>query len=91
MVEKLENSWQKHLDHQTSQVALVVKNIPADAGDLETRVQPLDQEDSPGGGNGNPTQVFLSGESHGQRSLAGYRPQGRTKLDTTEATQQQCW
>ena len=54
MVEKLENSWQKHLDHQTSQVALVVKNIPADAGDLETRIQPLDQEDSPGGGNGNP-------------------------------------
>ena len=27
---------------------------------------------SPGGGHGNPTPVFLPGESHGQRSLAGY-------------------
>ena len=25
----------------------------------------------PGGGHGNPTPVFLPGESHGQRSLAG--------------------
>ena len=28
----------------------------------------------PGGGNGNPTPVFLPGESHGQRSLVGYSP-----------------
>ena len=27
---------------------------------------------SPGGGNGQPTPVLLPGESHGQRSLAGY-------------------
>ena len=27
---------------------------------------------SPGVGNGNPLQQFSSGESHGQRSLAGY-------------------
>ena len=31
---------------------------------------------SPGEGNGNPTPVFLPGESHGQRSLAGYNPRG---------------
>ena len=31
-----------------------------------------------------PTPVFLPGESHGQRSLAGYSPWGRKKLDTTE-------
>ena len=31
-----------------------------------------------------PTPVFLSGESHGQRSLAGYSPRGRKELDTTE-------
>ena len=31
-----------------------------------------------------PTPVFLLGESHGQRSLAGYSPQGRKELDTTE-------
>ena len=32
------------------------------------------------------TPVFLPGESHGQRSLAGYSPKGRTESDTTEAT-----
>ena len=31
---------------------------------------------SPGEGNGNPLPVFLPGESHGQRSLAGYSPWG---------------
>ena len=30
------------------------------------------------------TPVFLSGESHGQRSLAGYSPQGLKELDTAE-------
>ena len=27
--------------------------------------------------------MYLPGDSHGQRSLAGYGPQGRTDLDTT--------
>ena len=31
-----------------------------------------------------PIPVFLSGESHGQRSLAGYSPWGRKESDTTE-------
>ena len=30
------------------------------------------------------TPVFLPGESHGQRSLAGYSPRGRKESDTTE-------
>ena len=29
-----------------------------------------------------PTPVFLLGESHGQRNLVGYGPQGRKELDT---------
>ena len=33
-----------------------------------------------------PTLVFLPGESHGQRSLVGYSPQGRKESDTTETT-----
>ena len=33
-----------------------------------------------------PIPVFLPGESHGQRSLVGYSPQGHTELDTTETT-----
>ena len=31
-----------------------------------------------------PTPVFLPGESHAQRSLAGYSPPGRKESDTTE-------
>ena len=31
-----------------------------------------------------PTPVFLPGESHGQRSLAGYSPRDCKELDTTE-------
>ena len=31
-----------------------------------------------------PTPVFLPGESHGQRSLAGYSPWGRKESDMTE-------
>ena len=34
-----------------------------------------------------PTLVFLPGESHGQRSLAGYSPQGLKESDTTEMTE----
>ena len=34
-----------------------------------------------------PAPVFLPGESHGQRRLAGCGPQGRKELDTTEATE----
>ena len=33
-----------------------------------------------------PTPVFLPGESHGQRSLAGYSPRGCKESDTTEYT-----
>ena len=33
-----------------------------------------------------PASVFLPGESHGQRSLEGYSPQGHKELDMTEAT-----
>ena len=33
-----------------------------------------------------PTPVFLPGESHGQRSLAGYSTWGHKELDITEVT-----
>ena len=38
-----------------------------------------------GGGHRDPL-VFLPGESHGQRSLAGYHPWGHKESDTTEVT-----
>ena len=34
-----------------------------------------------------PTSVFLPGESHGQRNLVGYSPQGRKESDTIEITE----
>ena len=41
---------------------------------------------SPGERHGNPTPVFLPGESRGQRSLAGYHPWGCKESDMTEMT-----
>ena len=38
----------------------------------------------------HPTPAFLPGESHGQRSLVGYSPQGCKESDTTEATKHAC-
>ena len=39
---------------------------------------------TPGVGNGNPLQVFLPGEFHRQRGLAGYSPWGHKELNITE-------
>ena len=39
---------------------------------------------APGGGKWQPTPVLLPEKSYGQRSLAGYSPQGRKELDMTE-------
>ena len=37
-----------------------------------------------------PTPVFLPEESHGQRGLEGYSPQGCKEQDMTEATEHAC-
>ena len=42
----------------TSQVALVVKNPPANAGDIRDSGSIPGLRRSPGGGNGNPLQYF---------------------------------
>ena len=52
------------------QVALVVKNPSANAGDVEMRVPSLGREDALEEA-WQPTPAFSPGESHGQRSLAG--------------------
>ena len=36
------------------------------------------------------TLLFLPGESHGQRILAGYGPEGQKELDTTGVTVNAC-
>ena len=49
----------------------------------ETQVRSLGQED-PLEKEWQPTPVFLSGEFHEQRSLAGYSPWGLKESDKTE-------
>ena len=63
----------------------VVKNPPANARDIGDVVWSLDGED-PLKEEMEPTPVFLPGESHGQKSLVGYSPQGHKESDMTEAT-----
>ena len=68
-------------DHQ---VALEVKNPPAMQeirGGLDPWVGKI-----PWSRKWQPTLIFLPGESHGQRSLAGYHPWGHKQSSTTEAT-----
>ena len=57
-----------------SQAVLVLKNPPANAGDIRNVGLIPGSGRSPGEGNGKPTPVFLPGESHEQRSLAGDSP-----------------
>ena len=73
----------------------VVKNPPANAGDAGDAGSIPGSGRSPGGGNGNPLQhsffffstpIFLPGESHGQRSLAGLSPWSHKGSDMAEVT-----
>ena len=63
-----------------SLVAQIVKNLPATR---KTWVDPW-VEKIPWRREWQPTPIFLPGESHGQRSLVGYRPQGCKESDMTE-------
>ena len=71
------------------QLALAVKNSPANARNVRDRVN-LCVRKIPWKREWQPTPVFLPGVSHGQRSLADYSPQGHTESDTTEVTQHAC-
>ena len=64
-----------------SLMAQTVKNLPAM---WETWVRSLGWEDPLEEGMATPSRVFLPGESHGQRSLAGYSPWGCKELNMTE-------
>ena len=65
----------------------VIKNPPANSGDIRDSGSIPGSGRCPGEGNGkHPTPVFLPGESHGQRSLAGYSPQGRKEPDMIDHT-----
>ena len=68
----------------TSQVVLVVKNPPANAGDIRDVGWIPRSGRSLGGGHSNPFQYSCLENVHGQRCLAGYSPWGHTESDTTE-------
>ena len=61
----------------------VVQTVKKPLAVREMQVQYLGWEDARRR-DWQPTPVFLPGESHGQRSLAGYSPWGRTESDRTE-------
>ena len=63
----------------------VIKNLPANAGDTGDMCPIPGSGRSPGGEKWLPAPVFLPGESHEQRSLVGYKPQGHKESDRTES------
>ena len=65
-------------------MAQSVKNLPTNAADARDEGSILGSGRAPGEGNGKPLQYFLPEESHGQRSLAGYRPWDCKEWNTTE-------
>ena len=70
-----------YIPDTASQVALVIKNPLANAGDIrDTGSIPVGK--IPWRRAWQPTPAFLPEESHGQRSLAGYSPWGGLESDT---------
>ena len=67
--------------YQDSQMAPLVKNPHVKRRRFDPWVRKI-----PWRRTWQPTPVFLPGESHAQRSLAGYSSKGGTESDTTEVT-----
>ena len=79
-----ESDWSGVWLERTSQAALVVKDLPADAdGHNRCCFDPWVGK-IPWRRAWQPTPVFLPGEFYGQRSLLGYSPWGCKELDVTE-------
>ena len=70
---------------QASQVALMVKNPPANAGDVTDTGLIPGSERSTGGEHGKPLQYSCL-KNPMDRSLVGYSTWGHRELDTTEVT-----
>ena len=76
--------------YYASQVALKVKNLPANAGDIRDMDSIPESGRSPGEGHGNPLQYFCLENPMGREAQGweDYSPQGHKEVDITEATQQ---
>ena len=60
--------------YRASEVVLVEKNLPANAGDIRDMGLIPGLGRSPGGGHGNPLQYSCVENPHGHKSLVGYSP-----------------
>ena len=69
-----------------SLLAKLVKNLSANKGDTGDMRSILGLGRSPWKRKWQPNPVFLPGEFHGQRSLAGYIPRDHKELDMAEHT-----
>ena len=65
---------------------IVVKKLPANAGDIRDVGSITVSGRSSRGGRGNPLQYSCLENPHGQRRLAGYSPYSHKDSDTIEAT-----
>ena len=66
-------------------MVLIVKNLPANIGDVRDAGSIAELGRSPGGGHGNPLRYFCLENPHGQRSLVGYiQSMGVAESNTTE-------
>ena len=72
------------INNGASHRVLVVKNWPANTGDIKKGGFDHWAGKIPWSGKWQPTPVFLPGESHEQRSLVGYNPWGHRESDMTE-------
>ena len=78
------------------QMVQVVKNSPANAGDARDLGTILGSRDPwvgniPWAKKWQPTPVFLPGDFHGQRNLAGYSPWDHKESETTEHAHTRCY
>ena len=62
----------------------MVKNPPANAGDIRDSASNPWVGKIPWKRKGQPTPVFMPGECHGWRNLAGYSPLGQEESDMPE-------
>jgi len=73
---------------RASLVAQMVKNPPANTGDMRDMGSIPGLGRSPGGGHGNPLQNSCLKNPHGEKSLAGYSPWGHKELTERLSTAQ---
>ena len=75
-----------HRVHEASQVELVVKNLPANAGDIRDLGSIPGLGRSPGRGHGNPLQFSCLGNPMDRGAWWDYSPYGYKESDPTEVT-----